>query len=399
MPLAIHHSGGRRPESTPEVGWYKCTTHRVADCARVGTHRCGCTQTCTAATGKLLCDDLTAHQTNAMRTGSEGNSPVAEQSHCQQLSALTLQWHAGASAMPLEAIQPWCLATLKPQLEFDAAIWALISEAAPIGGAHLHRVASAVLDQLEAARSIDFSIPARAGGSVLNVCIADPAWAGEAHARMREHARRFGLANTLSVSFVDAHGPGRQVLLVARKKTSRRFTIAEARLLGMLAPHMMLAYATARKRLLEGAQATERCDTRPAVAMIDQHGALHDCDARFVPMLRREWSDWRGDLLPESLGSLAKRRAGTRWRFLGTQVLADFMPVDSLYLVTARPRHLADALTPREREVAQHYAAGDSFREIAETLVLAPATVRSHLRSVFVNLGVRNKAQLAAALR
>jgi DNA-binding CsgD family transcriptional regulator len=44
------------------------------------------------------------------------------------------------------------------------------------------------------------------------------------------------------------------------------------------------------------------------------------------------------------------------------------------------------------------YAQGRSYKEIARLLGLSPATVRTYLRSVYVQLGVRNKIELSGAL-
>jgi DNA-binding NarL/FixJ family response regulator len=59
---------------------------------------------------------------------------------------------------------------------------------------------------------------------------------------------------------------------------------------------------------------------------------------------------------------------------------------------SAHPRlHL---LTEREKEIAGWVATGASNDEIAETLVLSPATVRTHVGRAMVKLGARDRAQL-----
>jgi len=61
-----------------------------------------------------------------------------------------------------------------------------------------------------------------------------------------------------------------------------------------------------------------------------------------------------------------------------------------------RPR--IDALSPRELEIAQAYAEGASYREIAEQLFVAPTTIRTHLRNIYEKLGISNKASLFSLL-
>ena len=54
-----------------------------------------------------------------------------------------------------------------------------------------------------------------------------------------------------------------------------------------------------------------------------------------------------------------------------------------------------DALTPREREVLAHIAAGRSNREIARALQVSEKTVKAHVSSVLAKLGVQDRTQAA----
>ncbi|MCA9631114.1 MAG: AAA family ATPase, partial [Myxococcales bacterium] len=51
-------------------------------------------------------------------------------------------------------------------------------------------------------------------------------------------------------------------------------------------------------------------------------------------------------------------------------------------------------LSEREAEVAELYASGDTYKAIARTLNIAPATVRKHIGSIYHKLGVVNKIEL-----
>jgi DNA-binding NarL/FixJ family response regulator len=56
-------------------------------------------------------------------------------------------------------------------------------------------------------------------------------------------------------------------------------------------------------------------------------------------------------------------------------------------------RALPDDLTPREAEVLKLIADGLSNAEIAETLVVSPATVKSHVNRIFYKIDARDRAQ------
>lgn len=70
----------------------------------------------------------------------------------------------------------------------------------------------------------------------------------------------------------------------------------------------------------------------------------------------------------------------------------------------ASPRFTVSAepfpgLTPREREILDHVAAGRRNAAIAQALSLAPKTVSNHLSSIFVKLAVADRAEAIVRAR
>lgn len=53
-----------------------------------------------------------------------------------------------------------------------------------------------------------------------------------------------------------------------------------------------------------------------------------------------------------------------------------------------------ERLSPREEEIAQAFASGESYTQIAKRLCIAPSTVRTHLTTVYRKLGVASKLEL-----
>jgi LuxR family maltose regulon positive regulatory protein len=57
---------------------------------------------------------------------------------------------------------------------------------------------------------------------------------------------------------------------------------------------------------------------------------------------------------------------------------------------------LAETLSNREGDILKFIAQGLSNKEIAKTLAIAPETVKSHVKQIFVKLGVEKRAQAVA---
>jgi DNA-binding CsgD family transcriptional regulator len=317
------------------------------------------------------------------------------------IDKLILQWHRGATTVQLEGFQAWALALFKPYLRFDHAIWGLGAGVAGasvrINSVHLQNTSPELRKEFEGALADDPLIVEStvAPGRVVNVCLADAQWSDKRYDALRAYAARFGFTNAMCVCTADGHSSAMQYVTLGRDGSGDRFQRGETQDFELLAPHMMQAFATRREISVAAPSGRNGKALTWATALVDTAGTVHDHDARFPAMLRLEWNDWPGIVLPDALRSLMQRKTSSRWRFVGEQIVAEFSPVHDLFLMAARSRRRDDALSERERKIARHYASGASYKEIAKTLHVAPATVRAHVRNVYLKLGVNKKAHLA----
>jgi DNA-binding CsgD family transcriptional regulator len=161
---------------------------------------------------------------------------------------------------------------------------------------------------------------------------------------------------------------------------------------------------------------------RGAAAHCDSAGVLH-CDRQAEEMLKIFFGDASdGATVPGELRGLTDaaqsgtpgiRRTlvmeghGERLRIEVTAVGKGKTQLHLWREPLPEPMHLgpepvtpspADGLTQREREVALLVADGLRSREVAERLGIASQTVKSHLKTIFDKLGVRNRVELARRL-
>ena len=147
---------------------------------------------------------------------------------------------------------------------------------------------------------------------------------------------------------------------------------------------------------IDGLEATRRIVGPPRLA-----------DTRVIVLTTFERDEFVFDALaaaPAASCSRTPRRRGC-WRRSGTVVDGGALLAPSVTRTLirefagqahgARPPHPhLDQLTEREREVVALVAQGMTNDEIAEELVVSPATARTHVSRAMIKLGARDRAQL-----
>ncbi|HWM03669.1 MAG TPA: response regulator transcription factor [Actinophytocola sp.] len=147
-----------------------------------------------------------------------------------------------------------------------------------------------------------------------------------------------------------------------------------------------------RMPVLDGVEATERLlrtETAARVVML----TTFDVDDYVYSALRAGASGFLlKDATPAELVSAVRVVAA------GESLLAPTVTSRLIAHFARRPRLVGtppalDALTPREREVLVQIARGLSNKEIAERLVVAEQTVKTHIGRILAKLALRDRAQ------
>lgn len=130
----------------------------------------------------------------------------------------------------------------------------------------------------------------------------------------------------------------------------------------------------------------ERCDERPVIILtveLTDHQLLQALQARVNGIVFKHDGE---DSLLKAIDAV---RNGLRY--------VDGRLIDKAVAhaqSSGSPSRLS-ALTPKEREVAQHVARGLRNREIAALMATTEGTVKVYLHSIYTKLGISNRTELA----
>lgn len=129
-----------------------------------------------------------------------------------------------------------------------------------------------------------------------------------------------------------------------------------------------------------------------AVALVSAGGLVQASHSAFDALLRDHWNQ-HSRLPGPVMDSLREHKV---WRAGGLEARAQCL--GSGYLVRLEIGSSLDSLSPREREVAELYASGLNYKEIAQRFGRSPATVRNLLARCYQKLDVHDKVALIRRL-
>lgn len=143
---------------------------------------------------------------------------------------------------------------------------------------------------------------------------------------------------------------------------------------------LALVWMTANERVLAVKELLEVLKTGATTGL---YQSIVDQGPRIVPLLQAVRDDMRGAPQSKALAAYVDHLLdGSR----------------ALYQPGEKPDRNAERepLSARERAIVELIARGQSNKEIARTLGIAPETVKSHVKSIFVKLAVDKRAQAVA---
>ncbi|CAM5786618.1 response regulator transcription factor [Ottowia pentelensis] len=308
------------------------------------------------------------------------------------LSTLLRQLYVASRCGDVEQYQRRALRIIAEQIAFDAAWWGRGSFGRgmhDVHCSHTFRLPADIADRLNLSDPDNIvaqrvvSDPGRAHYFGLQELRSQPSTAA-----LTEH---MGIEQSICVADVDAALGVSGFVSLVRRNATPRFSARDLKTLERLAPHL----AAGLEMALADELAAQRNPERTVLLATDTLGLLRVGEPATAETLQLEWPGWTGPQLPKPL---VERIVARQREFLGRHLHATIRWIGDRAFVSMRRRELRDMLTRRERDVANAFAAGQSYREVAELLGLSPATVRHHLRSVYVKLGVTDKASFAMRL-
>ncbi|WP_028671927.1 helix-turn-helix transcriptional regulator [Saccharospirillum impatiens] len=300
-------------------------------------------------------------------------------------SDFLLEVHHDSARLSAADFQLTTLQRIREHLDFDFAIWG------EGDGSSRELHTATVLDQTP--DLFETWEPVKHEDPFANLVIGNTGqtWALSEVPRMfhskayNEHWGRYHAREMISTMQVDSQTGLHVFVTLARERNQSDFSEAERQFKALVTRHLFLAAHNNDRACVSEAQGH--------AALIDRFGILHANDDRFTALLVEEWGPGARRRIPAAvIESLAV--AGC---YTGQSLELTAEPLGTRWMIRARPVNPLP-LSPREQQIARQFAAGRSYKQVAQQLGIAPGTVRTHLTRIYEKLGVRDKGALATRL-
>lgn len=317
------------------------------------------------------------------------------------LSELLLRLYRLAREVDAPAFKERAFALIKEYLPFESGLWGAMTVFAPdrtqVHWVFLDHQPMEMIEnwQKYSARDPSHAEAVAADGHAIIVNLSNPKEAAGYHPKLIEHGHTYDICHSLSMVTHDPVLNLRNAISFYRGWAGKKYSESERRFADDLMPHLIEAWNLCAVRHVHAA-----ADSDPAVAraVTDRAGSVHNAESGFTALVRAEFPDWTGPVLPAGL--VGPRSGPHDETFRGREIVVNTLRVldDGMRVVGIRRLNAGSRLTPRELTVAREFAMGRTYTEIAEHLGVAPKTVRNQLQSVYTKLDVKSKVALAKRL-
>ncbi len=318
------------------------------------------------------------------------------------LSDLLLRLYRLARAEDAPLFKQQAFALIKEYLPFDSGLWGAMTVFSPdrtdVHWVYLDRQSMEMIEnwQKYSAHDASHADAIAVLGRTIIINLSSRKEAVRYHPKLIEHGHTYDICHSLSTVTHDPVLNLRNAISFYRGWSGKRFTEAERRFSEELVPHLTEAWNICAVRYVHAGTESEGV---PARAVTDRGGSIHNAEPGFTDLVRTEFPEWSGPLLPAALAG--GRTGANDETFRGREIVVRTLRLmdDGMRVVGIERLHAGSKLTPRELTVARQFAAGRTYAEIAAGLGSAPKTVRNQLQSVYAKLGVTSKLSLVKRLQ
>jgi len=198
------------------------------------------------------------------------------------------------------------------------------------------------------------------------------------------YCKPYGLEQLLSTSHYDDTTSLYSIISLYRSAPQQPFSQIQKVLKNVLVP---LLVETRNLNLFLDLQHDDKIPMHHAIAICDSQSLIMEAEPAFAPLIRSQWPDWQGPLLPFDATLLHQPR-----RFGAIVLWAE--KKHELLHIHVRQTNSIDRLTPCQQTIVSLVAQGLSNKAIAIQADLSPKTVGNHLHNIYRQLGISNRHQL-----
>ncbi|SDH21984.1 helix-turn-helix transcriptional regulator [Propionivibrio dicarboxylicus] len=310
----------------------------------------------------------------------------------EQFSKVVLDIYGSAHECSLTEFDSQALGLMKRLVGFDsAAVLGIVyapENGIKVQSIHLHNQPIEKLTERQHLKSEDgLGVMAlrHKGRSI----IADSQVDNRHKPDMLAYCRKFNVAHGLTLIDEGISKFNLDTISLWRARPKDAYDATDKKLSELIIPHLFKARAINQRIHLKH----DEPQLQRISLLSGFDGSLQFADAPTIAVLAAEWGNWIPPILP-ALFMEALRRSSSR-QYLGRTFNATCTVHDRFLFIqlTLHPRR--NGLTQAETRVASLAAKGLSYKEIAREIGISPATVRNQLHSIYLKLGIANKAALA----